>query len=114
MAVAWSLFLLLKPDIEEATYDQYAAIYQEYQTLAEVPDSSSWSEFAMRAKAELDETLPELEAVAAPGERSKSLLIFAGRDLRTALDLTPGVTNPHAERLAGFFEQLNELHASNE
>jgi hypothetical protein len=114
VAAAWSLFLLLKPDIEVATYDQYAAIYQEYQTLTEAPDSGSWSEFATRAKAELEESIPQLEAAAAPGERSKSFLLFAGRDLRTALDLTPGVTNPHAERLAGFFEQLNELHASNE
>lgn len=110
----WSLFSLLEPDMEVATYDQYASIYQEYQTLAEVPDSGSWSAFASRAKAELDETLPELEAAAVPGERSKSLLLYAGRDLRTALDLTPGVDNPHAERLAGFFEQLNELHSSSE
>lgn len=110
----WSLLSLLTPDMEVATYDQYASIYQEYQTFAEVPDSGSWSEFATRAKAELDETLPELEAAAVPGERSKSLLLYAGRDLRTALDLTPGATNPHAERLAGFFEQLDELHASKE
>lgn len=110
----WSLFSLLTPDMEVATYDQYASIYQEYQAFADVPESGSWSEFASRAKAELDETLPELEAAAVPGERSKSLLLYAGRDLRTALDLTPGATNPHAERLAGFFEQLNELHASKE
>ena len=110
----WSLFSLLTPDMEVATYDQYASIYQEYQTFAELPDSENWSEFATRAKADLDATLSDLEAVAVPGERSKSLLLYAGRDLRTALDLTPGVDNPHAERLAGFFEQLNELHASGE
>ncbi len=114
VAGVWSLFSLLKPDIEAATYVQYAAIYQEYQTLVEVPDSGSWSEFATRARAELDETLPNLEAAAVPGERSKSLLLYAGRDLRTALDLPPGTTTPHAGRLAGFFEQLNELHASSE
>ncbi len=110
----WAIFSLLKPDMEAATFDQYAAIYQEYQTLAEVPDSGSWSEFTSRAKTELDETLPNLEAAAVPGERSKSLLLYAGRDLRTALDLPPGAANPHTERLAGFFEQLNELHASSE
>ena len=114
VAGVWALFTLLKPDMEVATYDQYAAIYLEYQTLTESPDSGSWPEFATRAKAELDETLPNLEATAIPGERSKSLLLYAGRDLRTALDLTPEAANPHAERLAGFFEQLNELHASNE
>lgn len=108
------LFSLLKPDMEVATYDQYAAIYLEYRSLAESPGTGSWSEFATRAKTELDETLPDLEASAVPGERSKSLLLYAGRDLRTALDLTPGVTYPHAERLAGFFQQLNELHASSE
>jgi hypothetical protein len=110
----WSLVSLLTPDMEVATYDQYASIYQEYQTFAELPDSGSWSEFATRAKADLDATLPDLEAVAVPGERSKSLLLYAGRDLRTALDLTPGVDNPHAERLAGFFDQLNELHSSSD
>ena len=110
----WSLFLLLTPDMEVATYDQYVSIYQEYQTFAEVSESGNWSEFATRAKADLDATLPDLEAVAVPGERSKSLLLYAGRDLRTALDLAPGVDNPHVERLAGFFEQLNELHASGE
>ena len=110
----WSLLSLLTPDMEVATYDQYASIYQEYQTFAELPDSSNWSQFATRAKAELDETLPDLEAVAVPGERGKSLLLYAVRDLRTALELTPGAENPHAERLAGFFEQLNELHASGE
>ena len=111
---AWLFFSLLTPDMEVATYYQYASIYQEYQTFAELPDSGSWSQFATRAKSELDESLPELEAVSVPGERSKSLLLYAGRDLRTALDLNPGVANPHAERLAGFFEQLNEQHASGE
>ena len=110
----WSLLSLLTPDMEVATYDQYASIYQEYQTFAELPDSGNWSQFATRAKAELDETLPDLEAVAVPGERGKSLLLYAGRDLRTALELTPGAENSHAERLAGFFKQLNELHASGE
>jgi hypothetical protein len=114
VVAVWLLFSLLKPDMEVATYDQYAAIYLEYRSLAESPGSGSWSEFATRAKTELDETLPDLEASAVPGERSKSLLLYAGRDLRTALDLTPGVTYPHAERLAGFFQQLNELHASSE
>jgi hypothetical protein len=112
VAGVWGLFSLLKSDMEVATYDQYAAIYLEYESLTESPDSGSWTEFATRAKAELDETLPQLEAVAVPGEHSKSLLLYAGRDLRTALDLTPEATNPHAERLAGFFEQLNALHAS--
>lgn len=112
VVVVWTLFSLVMPDMEAATYDQYAAIYLEYQSQTESPGSGSWSEFTTRAKAELDETLPQLEAAAVPGERSKSLLLYAGRDLRTALDLTPGATNPHAERLAGFFEQLNELHAS--
>ena len=107
----WSLFSLLKPDVEAATYEQYAAIYLEYQTLTESPGSGSWSEFTTRAKAELDDTLPQLEAAAVPGERSKSLLLYAGRDLRTAIELTPGTENPHAERLAVFFEQLNELHS---
>jgi hypothetical protein len=112
VAGVWGLFSLLKSDMEVATYDQYAAIYLEYESLTESPDSGSWTEFATRVKAELDETLPQLEAVAVPGEHSKSLLLYAGRDLRTALDLTPEATNPHAERLAGFFEQLNALHAS--
>jgi len=114
VVVVWTLASLVMPDMEEATYDQYAAIYLEYQSLTEAPDSGSWSEFATRAKAELDETLPQLEAAAIPGERSKSLLLYAGRDLRTALNLAPGAANPHAKRLAGFFEQLNELHASNQ
>ena len=114
VVLVWTLFSLVTPDIEAATYDQYAAIYLEYQTQTESPDSGSWSEFAKRAKAELDETLPQLEAAAVPGERSKSLLLYAGRDLRTALDLTAGATNPHSERLAGIFEQLNELHASSQ
>ncbi|MGZ0166671.1 MAG: DUF4339 domain-containing protein [Planctomycetales bacterium] len=114
VVVLWTLASLVMPDMEEATYDQYAAIYLEYQSLTEAPDSGSWSEFATRAKAELDDSLPQLEAAAIPGERSKSLLLYAGRDLRTALDLTPEATNPHAKRLAGFFEQLNELHASNQ
>ncbi|MFT5323484.1 MAG: hypothetical protein ACI8P0_001333 [Planctomycetaceae bacterium] len=113
VVVVWTLASLVMPDMEEATYDQYAAIYLEYQSLTETPDSGSWSEFATRAKAELDDSLPQLEAAAVPGERSKSLLLYAGRDLRTALNLTPGANNPHAKRLAGFFEQLNELHASN-
>lgn len=114
VALVWTLFSLVTPDIEAATYDQYAAIYLEYQTQTESPDTGSWSEFSTRAKAELDETLPQLEAAAVPGERSKSLLLYAGRDLRTALDLTPGATNPHAERLEGFFEQLNDLHGSSD
>jgi hypothetical protein len=114
LAGVYVLTWLLTPSIETATYDQYAAMYLEYQTLTESPDSGSWSEFATRARAELDDSLPQLEAAAVPGERSKSLLLYAGRDLRTSLELTPGTANPHAERLAGFFEQLNELHASNE
>ena len=112
VAGTWTLFTLLKPDMEVGTYDQYAAIYLEYQSLTESPDSGSWPEFTTRAKAELDKTLPNLEAAAVPGERSKSLLLYAGRDLRTTLDLTPEAINPHAERLAGFFKQLNELHGS--
>ncbi|NQV28403.1 MAG: DUF4339 domain-containing protein [Rhodopirellula sp.] len=114
LAVVSSLLWLLKPDVEAATYDQYAAIYQEYQRLADSTDAGSWSEFSTRARGELDETLPQLEAAAVPGERSKSLLLYAGRDLRSAMELTPGATNPHAARLASFFQQLNELHSASE
>ena len=114
VVVVWTLWWVWRPDVEQVTYSRYAALYEEYQSVNTASDENRWSEFTTRAKAELDESIPLLEVEAVPGERSKSLLLYAGRDLRTALDLNVGTDNPHAERLAGFFEQLNELHASTE
>jgi len=67
-------------------HDQYSALhpsrnYDHYTTWAFLilPHLENFNLFATRAKAELDESLPDLEAAAVPGERRKSLLLYAGR-----------------------------------
>jgi hypothetical protein len=112
MVVVLSLVWLLRPNVEEATFDQYAALYEEYKQVSLASDEGSWSAFTVRAKTTLDESLPGLEAATGPGEQSKSILLYAGRDLRNALNLSHGTPNPHEQRMAGFFQQLYAIHDS--
>lgn len=107
-------FWLFQPDYEQASYEEFASLYEEYQQLLDASDEAGWNEFVPRARARLDESLPHLEAAAVPGERSKSILLYACRDLRSALDLSFGTSSPHARRLAGFFNQLTSLNTSSE
>ena len=112
MITVASAFWLLQPDYERDLYGQYVSLYEEYQRVSGSSDDGSWREFATRARAELDESIPLLEASSGPGDRGRSLLLYAARDLREALGLDSGSTNPHEKRLQGLFDQLSELHAS--
>lgn len=104
-------FPLLVPDPDPKIYNQFSSLYSEWLQHRLSMATDPWPEFAKRAKAELDESLPWLEEHTKPGDRQRSLLLFAGRDLRKALDSPPGQEAPGERRLKGLFEQLDEIHA---
>ncbi len=107
---AWSFWPRRRPDI----YKSYVAIYQELQQRRDTTENyAAWTEFVTRAKTQLAETVPWLEQKAKPGDREKSLLLYAGRDLQELLELPRTSTSPHQKRLNAFFEQLQEMYGSN-
>lgn len=109
MLSAWWLWPRQRPDI----YKSYTTIYQELLQRRETSENySEWTEFVAKAKVQLDETLPWLEAHSKPGDREKSLLLYVGRDLRDLLELPRTTRNPHQRRLDAFLDQLKELYGS--
>ena len=105
----WWLWPRQRPDL----YASYVAIYKELQERKDgAPDQAGWSDFTSRARSQLDATIPWLEERAKPGNREKSLLLYVGRDLQNLLDRPRIATNPHQERLAVFFDQLQEIYGS--
>ena len=109
LVAAWWFWPRQRPDL----YANYVAIYKELQQRREVTqDQAGWSEFSTRAKSQLDATIPWLEERAKPGDRGKSLLLYAGRDLQELLDQPRTSKSPHQKRLAAFFDQLQEFYDS--
>ncbi len=110
LVTAWWLWPRQRPDL----YANYVAIYKELQERkGDTQDQSGWSEFTTRSKSQLDATIPWLEERAKPGDREKSLLLYAGRDLQELLTLPRNSAGSHQKRLAVFFEQLQEIYGSN-
>ncbi len=108
LLVTWWLWPRQRFDL----YSDYVAIHKEWQQRREkTQDQAGWREFVVRAKAQLNESVPELEQTAIPGQRDKSLLLYVGRDLQEILDQPHGFESPHQERLDYFVEQLRELYA---
>ena len=106
---AWWLWPRQRPDV----YANYVAIYKELQQRrADSKDQAGWSEFSTRAKSQLDATLPWLEQRAKPGDREKSLLLYAGRDLQDLLEHPRDSSSPHEKRLTVFFDQLQEIYGT--
>ena len=97
-------------------YTQYIAIYKELQQQQQqregTQDQARWTEFVARTKKQLDETVPWLEERAKPGDREKSLLLYAGRDLQELIEQPRGSPGPHQKRLNAFFDQLKEMYGS--
>lgn len=107
---AWWFWPRQRPDI----YKNYVAIYQELQQRRDIAeDHATWTEFVTRAKTQLATTVPWLEENSKPGDREKSLLLYAGRDLQELLELPRTSKSPHQKRLDAFFEQLQEMYGSN-
>ena len=107
--IAWWFWPRQRADI----YANYLSIYRELQQRRETSeDYAAWTEFVSRAKTQLDATVPWLEENAKPGDRRKSLLLYAGRDLQELLELRRTSNSPHQKRLDVFFEQLQELYGS--
>lgn len=108
LIAAWSLW----PSQRQDLFVNYSSIYKELQNRRDDDqDFAGWTEFVARATTQLDESLPWLEGRAVPGDREKSLLLYAGRDLREFVNLPRTARNPHQKRLDVFFEQLTELYA---
>lgn len=106
---AWWLWPRQRPDI----YKNYVVIYQELQQRRDIAeDHATWTEFVTRPKTQLTETVPWLEDRAKPGDREKTLLLYAGRDLQELLELPRTSQSPHLKRLDAFFEQLQEMYGS--
>ncbi len=107
LVTVWLVWPRQRPDI----YTRYVAIYQELQQRRDkAQDQAGWNEFTKRANAQLEEVLPWLEDNAKPGDREKSLLLYAGRDLQELLDQPRDSQAIHQKRLNVFFEQLQELY----
>ncbi|MFM9966602.1 MAG: hypothetical protein ACKV2Q_35945 [Planctomycetaceae bacterium] len=109
IVAVWSFWPRQRTDI----YASYVAIYKELQQRREATlDQAGWTEFVKRAKPQLEETVPWLEERAQPGDREKSLLLYAGRDLQELLDQPSSSPGPHQKRLGAFFEQLEEMYGA--
>ena len=109
LVTVWWVWPRQHPDI----YTRYVAIYEELQQRRDkAQDQAGWNEFTKRANAQLDEVLPWLEDKAKPGDREKSLLLYAGRDLQDLLDQPRDTQPTHQKRLNAFFEQLQEMYGS--
>ena len=103
----------LLPSDEPYIYESVASIHNEMLAFdAGEIDLSGWTEFSQSAGEELELNRPSLEENAVPGERGRSLLLYVTRDLQEMLKLPPGSERPHQQRVDGFFEQLEELYAS--
>ena len=72
-------FPLLAPDPDPKIYSQFSSLDSEWLQHRLSVATDPWPEFAERAKAELDESLPWLEEHTEPGDRRRSLPLFAGR-----------------------------------
>lgn len=106
---AWWFWPRQRPDL----YKNYFAIYQELQQRRNISeDHATWTEFVTRSKTQLAATVPWLEEKAKPGDREKSLLLCAGRDLQELLELPRTSESPHQKRLGAFFKQLQEMYGS--
>lgn len=111
LVTVWWIWPRQRPDI----YSRYVAIYKELRERRDkAQDQAGWNEFTKRANAQLNEVLPWLEDNAKPGDREKSLLLYAGRDLQELLDQPLDSQAIHQKRLNVFFEQLQELYGSRE
>lgn len=112
LVTVWSIWPRQRPDI----YSRYVAIYKELQERRDkAQDQTGWNEFTKRANTQLEEVLPWLEDNAKSGDREKSLLLYAGRDLQELLDQPRDsqAIASHQKRLNVFFEQLHEMYGSN-
>lgn len=106
---AWWFWPRQRPDI----YKNYVAIYQELKQRRDIAeDHATWTEFVTRSRTQLAETVPWLEEKAKSGDREKSLLLYAGRDLQELLELPRTSKSPHQKRLDAFFEQLQAMYGS--
>lgn len=105
---AWWHWPRQRPDI----YKNYVAIYQELQQRRDIAeDQAAWTEFVMRAKTQFAETVPWLEEKSKPGDREKSLLLYAGRDLQELLELPRTSKSPHLKRLDVFSSSFRRCTA---
>ena len=103
----------LLPSDEPYIYASLASIHDEMVAFdSGNADPSGWTDFSQWAGEELELNRPWLEENAGPGERGRSLLLYVTRDLQEMLKTPPGTERPHQQRVAGFFEQLEELYAS--
>ena len=103
----------LLPSDEPYIYASLASIHDEIVAFdSGDADPSGWTDFSQWAGEELELNRPWLEENARPGERGRSLLLYVTRDLQEMLKTPPGTERPHQQRVAGFFEQLEELYAS--
>lgn len=105
----WWFWPRQRPDL----YKSYLAIYQELQQRRETSeDYARWTDFVTQSKSQLAATVPWLEENSRPGDREKSLLLYAGRDLQELLELPRTSKSPHQKRLDAFFGQLQEIYGS--
>jgi hypothetical protein len=111
LAAVWWVWPRQRPDI----YKQYVAIYDELQQRqGTAQDQDGWSQFAARAMAQLDQSIPWLEDQAVPGDREKSLLLYAGRDLQELIEHPQEPQPAQQKRLQVFFEQLADLYGTSQ
>ena len=115
--VAFWIFKLTAPSLlpgnDSYIYESVASIHAKILAFEDgTADASEWNEFTQWAGDELEESRPWLEDNAVPGERGRSLLLYVTRDLQEMLQSPPGSDRPHLQRVNGFFEQLEEIYAS--
>lgn len=104
---AWWLWPRQRSDI----FAHFSAIYEELQQRrGSADDQSGWDEFVARAKTQMGKDVPWLETKAEPGDREKSLLLYAGRDLQELLDLPRKAKYAHQARLDVFLDQLHDIY----
>lgn len=116
-AVLFGILKLVAPSLlpsdEPYIYASLSSIHDEILAFdSGDADPSGWGDFTQWAGEELELNRPWLEENAVPGERGRSLLLYVTRDLQEMLKTPPGAERPHQQRVAGFFEQLEELYAS--
>lgn len=104
---AWWFWPRQRSDI----FAHFSAIYEELQQRrGSTDDQSGWDEFVTRAKTQMDKDVPWLETKAEPGDREKSLLLYAGRDLQELLDIPRNAKYAHQARLDVFLDQLQDIY----
>lgn len=69
------------PRSSRGIYERYVAVWQEWQIRrTDFKDKEGWDRFLKHTEAELDDTLPWLEANASAERRDRLLLLWIGRD----------------------------------